>query len=56
MAEIRPFDAHDKLTIAAADLVTKAAVSAVRARNRFIWGVSGGTTPAMLYRLLAEEQ
>ncbi len=56
MADIRTFDAHDKLTIAAADLVTKAAVSAVRDRHRFIWGLSGGTTPAMLYRLLAEEQ
>lgn len=56
MAEIRTFDAHDKLTIAAADLVTKAAVGAVRDRQRFVLGVSGGTTPAMLYRLLAEEQ
>jgi 6-phosphogluconolactonase len=56
MAEIRPFDAHDKLTIAAAALVTKAAVSAVRDRHRFICSVSGSTTPAMLYRLLTEEQ
>lgn len=56
MAEIRTFNAHDQLTIAAADLVTKAAVGAVRDRGRFVWGLSGGTTPAMLYRLLAEEQ
>ncbi len=56
MAEIRTFDAHDRLTIAAADLVTKAAVGAVKDRGRFVWGLSGGTTPAMLYRLLAEEQ
>ncbi|MDA1036357.1 MAG: 6-phosphogluconolactonase, partial [Chloroflexi bacterium] len=56
MADIRTFEAHDKLTIAAADLVTKAAVGAVRDRGRFVWGLSGGTTPAMLYRLLAEEQ
>ena len=56
MAQIRTFDAHDKLTKAAADLVAEAAAGAVRDRRRFVWGLSGGTTPAMLYRLLAEEQ
>jgi 6-phosphogluconolactonase len=56
MAEIRTFDAPEKSPITATDLVTKAVVSAVRDRHRFIWGMSGGTTPAMLYRLLGEEQ
>jgi 6-phosphogluconolactonase len=28
----------------------------VRDRGRFVWGLSGGATPAMLYRLLTEER
>ena len=55
MADIRTFDAPDELTNAAADLVLDAARAAVRDRGRFIWCLSGGTTPAMLYRKLASE-
>lgn len=55
MADFRTFDAPDELTRAAADLVLQAARDAVRERTRFTWALSGGTTPAMLYRMLAEE-
>ena len=55
MADIRTFDAPDQLTAAAADLVLEAARGAVRDRGRFTWCLSGGNTPAMLYRKLASE-
>ena len=55
MADIRTFDAPDELTTAAADLVLDAARAAVRDRGRFSWCLSGGSTPAMLYRKLASE-
>ena len=56
MADIRTFDAPDELTSAAADLVLAAAREAVRDRGRFTWCLSGGSTPAMLYRKLADER
>ena len=56
MADILTYEAVDKLTEAAADLVLDAARESVRDRGRFVWGLSGGTTPAMLYRLLTEER
>ena len=55
MTDVRTFDAPDKLTSAAADIVLEAAHEAVEGRGRFSWCLSGGTTPAMLYRLLASE-
>lgn len=55
MADIRTFDAPDQLTTAAADLVLDAARAAVGDRGRFTWCLSGGNTPAMLYRKLASE-
>ena len=55
MADIRTFDAPDELTEAAADLVLEAARGAGRDRGRFTWCLSGGNTPAMLYRTLASE-
>ena len=56
MVDIQVLDAPDRLTQAAADLVLEAARDAVRERQRFVWGLSGGTTPAMLYRMLASER
>jgi 6-phosphogluconolactonase len=55
VAEIVTFDAPDQLMKAAADLVLGVARESVRDRGRFVWGLAGGQTPAMLYRLLAEE-
>jgi 6-phosphogluconolactonase len=55
MADIRVFEAPDQLTKAAAELVLTEARESVRARRRFVLGLSGGSTPAVLYRLLAEE-
>jgi 6-phosphogluconolactonase len=55
VADIRTFDAADKLTQAAADLILETAKEAVRDRGRFTLGLSGGPTLAMLYRLLACE-
>ena len=56
MADIRIFDTPDQLSRAAADLVVESALASVRDRGQFVWGLSGGSTPAMLYRALAEEQ
>ncbi|MEE8518167.1 MAG: 6-phosphogluconolactonase [Dehalococcoidia bacterium] len=56
MAEVRTFEAHDKLAQAAAEAVLAAARDSVEHRGRFVWGLAGGNTPAMLYRLLTQEQ
>jgi 6-phosphogluconolactonase len=55
VADIRTFDAADKLARAAADAVLAVALASVRDRHRFIWGLSGGPTIAMLLRTLADE-
>jgi len=55
MADIRTFDAADKLARAAADATLVLAQAAVRDRGRFVWGLSGGPTIAMLLRTLANE-
>jgi 6-phosphogluconolactonase len=55
MADIRAFNGSDKLTQAAADAVLALALAAVRDRDRFVWGISGGPSIAMLLRMLADE-
>ncbi len=42
------------LAAAAAELAVRAASAAVQARGRFTWVLSGGTTPAAAYALLAQ--
>lgn len=54
MPDVRVFADRAALTQAAADLVLASAEEAVRARGRFVWGLSGGSTPEALYRRLAE--
>lgn len=55
MAEIHTFETLEKLMRKAADLVLETALESVRLRGRFVWLLSGGTTPAGLYRLLVDE-
>jgi 6-phosphogluconolactonase len=54
--EIHTFGATDQLIRKAADLVVEAARESVRMRKRFVWLLSGGGTPAPLYRLLTQER
>ena len=54
MPDVRVFPTPAALTQAAADLVLASAEEAVRERGRFVWGLSGGSTPEALYRKLAE--
>ena len=54
MADVRVFPTPTALTQAAAVLVLASAEEAVRERGRFVWGLSGGSTPEALYRKLAE--
>ena len=54
MADVRVFPSPAALTQAAADLVLAPAQEAVQERGRFVWGLSGGSTPEALYRKLAE--
>ena len=54
MADVRVFPNPAALTQAAANLVLASAEEAVRERGRFVWGLSGGSTPEALYRALAE--
>jgi 6-phosphogluconolactonase len=53
--EIRVFAGAAALTRGAADEVMAAALNAVATRGRFILALSGGSTPAGLYALLAED-
>jgi 6-phosphogluconolactonase len=55
MADVRTFDAADKLAQAAADSILAIALAAVRDRDRFVLGLSGGPAIAMLLRTLADE-
>ena len=54
MPDVRVFPSPAALTQAAANLVLASAEEAVRERGRFVWGLSGGSTPEALYRKLAE--
>ncbi len=54
MAVVRTYDTPGRLAEAAAGLTVESAAESARARGRFVWGLSGGTTPSMLYRLLAQ--
>ena len=54
MADVQVFSSRAALTQAAADLVLTSAEEAVRERRRFVWGLSGGSTPEALYRALRE--
>lgn len=53
MTDVRVFPALAALTQAAAELVLASAEEAVRERGRFVWGLSGGSTPETLYRALS---
>lgn len=55
MAEIQRYTDKDALAIAAADLFTLTAGAAIAARGRFSVGLSGGSTPKVLHRLLASD-
>ena len=54
MPDVRVFPTPTALTQAAANLVLASAEEAVRERGRFVWGLSGGSTPEALYRKLTE--
>ncbi len=54
MAIVRTYDSGLLLAKAAAGLTVEAASESVKARGRFVWGLSGGTTPRPLYELLAQ--
>ena len=54
MPDVRVFPTPAALTQAAANLVLASAEEAVRERGRFVWGLSGGSTPEALYRKLTE--
>ena len=54
MTDVRVFPTPTALTQAAANLVLASAEEAVRERGRFVWGLSGGSTPEALYRKLTE--
>lgn len=53
--EIQVFVDRDALMRAAADEVATCADAAIRSRGRFLIALSGGSTPARLYALLATE-
>ena len=53
-SDVRVFDAPSALAEAAADLTLELAEDAVRERGRFVWGLSGGSTPRALYETLAK--
>jgi 6-phosphogluconolactonase len=48
------FEDTDRLAIFAADLITRAALEAVRVRGRAMLALAGGSTPEKTYRLLAQ--
>ncbi len=54
MPDVRVFPTPTALTQAAANFVLASAEEAVRERGRFVWGLSGGSTPEALYRKLTE--
>ena len=53
--ELRIFKEYDALSTAAAEIFVRASVDAIEARGRFLVALSGGNTPAGLYRTLASE-
>ncbi len=55
MPQVRTYDSPALLAEAAAVLTLETALQSAHERGRFVLGLSGGTTPAMLYRLLAKE-
>ncbi len=54
MKRIVRLDDADAVAEAAADRIVEAAERAITARERFVLGLSGGSTPHKLYRRLAE--
>ena len=54
-ADIRIFKDSSSLSQAATEMFVKMAEQAIHARGRFLAALSGGGTPAELYRLLAKE-
>jgi len=53
--EVRVFADAAELTRAAADEISSLIAEVLRASGRFMWALSGGSTPRGLYRLLASE-
>ena len=51
--DVRVLDAPAPLVRAAASLTLELAEESVRERGRFVWGLSGGSTPRALYEALA---
>jgi 6-phosphogluconolactonase len=54
-ADVRIFKDNKSLSMAAAEIFVEAAAQSISARARFLAALSGGSTPADLYRLLAAE-
>ncbi|MEX2599936.1 MAG: 6-phosphogluconolactonase [Dehalococcoidia bacterium] len=52
---IRTAPTNTRLAQDAADMVLEAALESHRLRGRFVWFLSGGTTPQLLYRTMAQE-
>jgi 6-phosphogluconolactonase len=55
LKEVRVFENAAELMEATAQEVLKAALQTVSERGRFTWGLSGGSTPRDVYRLLASD-
>lgn len=55
-ANLRIFKDHDSLSQTAAEMFIEFAAKAIEKRRRFLVALSGGGTPAGLYRLLASER
>ena len=55
MTQVRTYVSPALLAEAAAVLTLETALKSTRERGRFVLGLSGGSTPAMLYGLLAKE-
>ena len=53
--ELRIFKDLDVLSTAAAEIFVRASTDAITTRGRFLVALSGGSTPAGLYQLLASE-
>ncbi len=55
LASVRRLDSASAVAEEAAALIVRAAEAAIGARGRFIFALSGGRTPELAYRRLAEE-
>jgi len=53
--ELHIFKDYEALSLSAAETFTRTGMEAIEARGRFLVALSGGSTPARLYKLLASD-